>query len=126
MIRLLYDQVAIRPDPPTERKHGMIVIPQTVDTAPDRGWIEEGTVVYAGPGDKYKEDWPDPNGNVRRRLITSGGVPVVVPPQCQPGDRVLYVAGRAGNWVEDNGERLYVIHCEQFVLAVLEPEAAAA
>lgn len=105
MIRLLSDFVAIRPDPPAEKRHGKIIIPQTVDTSADSGWIEEGVIVAAGPGDR---DTPD--GSLR---------PVTV----KVGDRVLYVGGRSGTWVDVDGESLLVVHEEQFILAVIEPAA---
>ncbi len=122
-IRLLSDCVAIRPDPQVEKRHGLIVIPASADNPADRGYIEEGTVVYVGPGDRYFEKLQH-NSSVRRWLFKKDGSPVPAP--CKAGDRVMYVAGRAGHWVEVDGERLYVVHCEQFVIAVLEPDEVAA
>jgi co-chaperonin GroES (HSP10) len=97
------DVVAIRPRPRGEGRQGKIIIPESAHNAEECGWIEEGVVVYAGPGDKMSD------GSHAEMLV-------------KPGDVVLYVGGRAGDWVTVNGERLYVIFCEQFVLAVLERE----
>lgn len=49
----------------------------------------------------------------------TGRVPITVPPQCQPGDKVLYSRRREAEFVV-NGERLSLINAEQSVLAVLE------
>jgi co-chaperonin GroES (HSP10) len=96
------------------------------------------------------ETYPDCAPFVRRKLITTqcafhapkGGqwfdvreyelnqcpaclgtdrIPVTIPPQCSPGDKVLYSRRREAEfWV--NGERLSVVNAEQSVLAVLEDD----
>ncbi len=46
-------------------------------------------------------------------------MPVCVPPQCKPGDRVLYEKRREAEvWL--NGQRHVMVHAEQAVVAVLE------
>lgn len=107
-VKLLSDWVAIRPDKRGETKLGSIVIPATADHPEERNWIETGTVVFVGPGDRET-----PDGSRRDMSV-------------KPGDRVLFVGGRAGTEHMIGDEKLYVIHEEQFVLAVLEPEEAVA
>ncbi len=49
----------------------------------------------------------------------TGRVPVVVPAQCNPGDRVIYDRRREAEVIIE-GKRYGMIHAEQSVLAVLE------
>lgn len=49
----------------------------------------------------------------------AGKVPVCVPPQCKPGDRVLFSRRREAEFII-NGDKYSLVNSEQSVVAVLE------
>lgn len=72
--------------------------------------------VVSGEGDDQRTGpWCDCPG-----CDGSGRAPVTMPPQCQPGDTVLYSRMRHEE-ILIAGERYVLCHAEQAVLAVLEP-----
>lgn len=115
------------------------------------GTYRIGLVIAVGEGDRYSEHGVTDEGQVRRRLLTApcelcgaggtmievwpnAGAPTIcpkcegtgrhgvcVPPQCKPGDRVLFEK-RAEAQVYLNGERYVMCHAEQACIAVLEEE----
>jgi hypothetical protein len=60
-----------------------------------------------------------PDGGVCPACGGSGRVPVCVPPQCKPGDIVLFDRRREAE-IYLNGERYCILNSEQSVIAVLE------
>lgn len=115
------------------------------------GTYRLGLVIAVGPGDRFREMGVTDEGQVLRKMLTapcvacgatgvmievwpltgnylicptcqgSTRVPVCVPPQCAPGDKVLYEK-RLECEVYLNGERYVICHAEQAVIAILEDE----
>lgn len=110
------------------------------------GTLRVGEVVATGVGDRYIEvGFDEGAGRVRRKLITipclccngtffdirsyslmqcpaclgTGRIPITIPPQCNPGEKVLYSRRREAEFYV-NGERLAIVNAEQSILAVLE------
>jgi co-chaperonin GroES (HSP10) len=116
------------------------------ERANDKEQLRLGLVLAVGIGDSVSEHGLDADGRVRRRLLTrpckqcetgyffdarqykrvpcpschgERRVPVVVPPQCNVGDKILYDRRKEAEFVV-NGEKLSLIHAEQSVWAVVE------
>lgn len=147
VIRLISDRVLIR-DLGEQEQIGSIVIPEVArkpGTGSDT--LRTGVVVAVGPGDRFIEMGVSDEGEVRRKLITGGDCaacnghgkyfdiqtyetnecphcygggkePLTIPPQCQPGDKVLY-SRRAEAEIFLGGVRYTIINAEQSAYAVL-------
>lgn len=149
-VKLLSDRVLIKDIPQDDSTRGSLVIPEVAqrDGVGKGGLFRIGVVIATGPGDRFSEHGLDVDGVLRRRLLTKacgdcrgtgvrtiravrladiecqcdhGRVPVVIPPQCKPGDVVVYDRRRSEELIL-NGERFQLSHAEQSVLAVLEEE----
>lgn len=140
-IKLLSDRVLIKDIPQDDSHSGSLIVPEVAQRGGvgKQGMLRIGVVVATGPGDAFSEHGLDAQGAVRRRLLTAtcpkcatlgfwstcpacdgaGSVPIVIPPQCQPGDTVLYDRFRSQEMII-NGERYQLSNAEQTVLAVLE------
>lgn len=146
-IKLISDRVLVR-DLPESEMEGSIFLPEICR---DKELIRQGIVVAVGPGDRFLEvGYDERDERVLRRLLTApceicegtgmvfdlrayqnltcpdpscdgGRIPVCVPPQCQPGDKVLYSRRREAE-VYIGGVRHSLVHAEQSILAVLESE----
>jgi co-chaperonin GroES (HSP10) len=77
------------------------------------------------PGKRYRFDIVEyrmvelPDGVPCPRCDGSGRVPITIPPQCRPGERVLYSRRREAE-VYLEGVRYSLLNSEQSILAVLE------
>lgn len=149
-IRLISDRVLLK-DLGDAEKEGSIIIPPAFRERGlnEFNTYRMGLVIAVGPGDRFRELGVTDENEVRRMLLTepcgwcagegkhfdirsysivncrlcngTGREGVCVPPQCVPGDKVLYEK-RLECEVYLNGERYVLCHAEQAVIAILEDE----
>jgi len=84
-----------------------------------------GNLWTAAASGQEKFDIPKRTGvvlRVGRGLVTAGGQ--IIPPQCQPGDRVLIAeSGMKGQITTDyDGEKCHIFSSEEQILGVIEAE----
>lgn len=149
-IRMLSDRVLLK-DLGDIEKEGLIIIPEKYRERGlnANGTYRVGIVIAVGHGDRFLECGITEENQVRRKLLTapcglcdaggamvdvmngepvvcprcegSGRQPVCVPPQCMPGDVVMFERRREAE-VYLHGERYVLCHAEQAVIVVLEEE----